>query len=214
MSATPRLVFATRNAGKVAELRQLLAVFAIEVVSLAELEMAVPEVVEDGETFTANAIKKARTVSLATGLPALADASGLEVAALSGAPGVYSARFAGEHASAEDNNDKLVHAMAAVPDDERGARFRSVLALVDVNGMLADNAITTDGTCEGLITRERRGTGGFGYDPLFYSPELGVSFAEADAEAKNRVSHRGRAMVRMKPHIARYFQLANGTDSG
>lgn len=207
-------MFATRNAGKIVELRELLSAFDIEVLGVADVREPVPEVIEDGETFAANAIKKARSVSRATGLPALADDSGLEVDALGGAPGVFSARYAGAAASDDDNNRKLLAALRDVPDAERGARFRSVLAFADVTGALGDDVITSDGTCEGWIVRSGRGTGGFGYDPLFFCPELGVTFAEADVGAKNGVSHRARAMLTMKPRLMRYFQLASASVSG
>lgn len=210
--AAPTLVFATRNRGKVIELRALLADTGIAVRSLAELEATrterLPEVVEDGETFAANAIKKARAISAATGMPALADDSGLEVDALGGAPGVYSARYAGEHASDADNNDKLILALADVPDERRRARFRSVLAFVDSGGAPTGEAITTSGTCEGRILHAPRGAGGFGYDPLFFCDEARAAFAELDLDTKNGLSHRARAMTAMKPQLVQYFQLA------
>lgn len=205
MSTPIVLVFATRNAGKVAELRELTAGLPIEVRSLDGLD--VPEVVEDGDTFEANASKKAREVSAATGLPALADDSGLEVDALGGAPGVWSARYAGDDASDEDNNDKLLEAMAAVEPEDRTARFRSTLALADVGGELGDGVILARGACEGRILTERQGDGGFGYDPLFFSPELGKTFAEAGVGSKNQLSHRARAMQELLPKLKHYFHL-------
>jgi XTP/dITP diphosphohydrolase len=213
----PSLVFATRNQGKLVELRQLLADLDLEVWSLDELEKdgsTVPEVSEDGDTFEANAGKKAVAVSRATGLPALADDSGLEVDALGGAPGVRSARFAGPEASDQANNARLLHVLRDVPDDRRSARFRSVLALADTAGPLGHGLITTAGVCEGRILLSPRGTGGFGYDPLFLVPELGATFAELGVGTKNDRSHRARAMAAMKPHIVRYFHLANAGGSG
>ncbi len=195
-------MFATRNRGKLAELRALLAGLELEVLSLDEVD--VPEVEETGDSFEANAVKKAREVSAALGLPALADDSGLEVDALDGAPGVRSARYAGEQCDDEANNDKLLAALAEVPGDRRTARFRSVLAFAD-----GDEVLTADGACEGVVLRERRGTGGFGYDPLFYVPELGATFAELGVGTKNDRSHRAVAMRAMKPLLIRYFQLAN-----
>ena len=195
------LVFATRNRGKLVELRELLP--GIDVRSLDDVH--VPEVVEDKDTFVGNATKKAREVSAATGLPALADDSGLEVDALGGAPGVYSARYAGEGHNDAANNAKLLAALAGVPADKRTARFRSVLALADVTGALGNEVITADGTCEGTILDAARGTGGFGYDPLFYSPELGMTFAEAGVGPKNDLSHRARAMKAMKPRLLEYL---------
>jgi XTP/dITP diphosphohydrolase len=198
------VVFATRNPGKLAELRELVADLDVDVLSLDEIEREVPEVPEDGDTFEANAIKKARVVSAAARMPALADDSGLEVDALGGAPGVHSARYAGAHGDDDANNDKLLAAMAGVPDGRRTARFRSVCAFAD-----GDRVLTADGACEGVILRERRGTGGFGYDPLFYVPELGATFAELGVGGKHGRSHRARAMKALKPLLIEYFQLAN-----
>jgi XTP/dITP diphosphohydrolase len=202
------LVFATRNKGKLVELRDLLP--GLEVLSIDEaatrLGVTIDEVVEDADTFVGNASKKAREVSRATGLPALADDSGLEVDALGGAPGVYSARYAGEPHSDAANNAKLIGALAGVPAEKRTARFRAVLALADVTGPLGDRVITADGACEGLILDEARGTGGFGYDPLFFSPELGKTFAEAGVGTKSELSHRARAMKAMKPQLLAYLQ--------
>ncbi len=210
----PTLLFATRNRGKVVELRQLLADLEIEVISLTDLPQEVPEVVEDGDTFAANAGKKAREVSMATLLPALADDSGLVVDALGGLPGVKSARYAGPNAADADNNAKLLKELAGVPESRRSARFRSVLAFADTAGPLGADLITARGECEGLILTEPRGTGGFGYDPLFFVPELGVTFAELGVGTKNDLSHRARAMAAIKPRIAAYFQLANSRGSG
>ncbi|HTE55858.1 MAG TPA: RdgB/HAM1 family non-canonical purine NTP pyrophosphatase [Kofleriaceae bacterium] len=203
-----RLVFATRNQGKLTELRELLADLggAIEVTSAIELDL--PEVIEDADTFAGNAAKKARSASIATGLPALADDSGLEVDALGGAPGVISARFAGPEQDDRRNNDKLLAALAGIPRERRTARFRSALALADTAGPLGDRVLSSDGVCEGVILDEPRGTGGFGYDPLFFAPELGCSFAEAGVGPKNHLSHRARAMRAMRAQILEYFRLA------
>lgn len=205
---TRPLVFATRNKGKLVELRELLpgmSVLSIDEAA-ARLGITIPDVVEDAETFAGNASKKAREVSRATGFPALADDSGLEVDALGGAPGVYSARYAGEPHDDGKNNDKLLGALAGVAADRRTARFRAVLALADVAGPLGDRVITADGACEGVILDAPRGTGGFGYDPLFYSPELGKTFAEAGVGSKSELSHRARAMKAMKPRLLEYLQ--------
>ena len=212
-----RLVFATRNRGKVVELRQLLDDVALDVLSLDDVEKSgviVPEVIEDGSTFEANAAKKARSVSRATQLPALADDSGLEVDALDGAPGVHSARYAGPGASDQDNNTKLIAALRDVPDSERSARFHSCLVLADVAGPLGSGLIIASGVCEGQILVEPRGSGGFGYDPLFYCPELGATFAEAGVGSKNDLSHRARAMAALKPQLFEYFRLAKSERSG
>ncbi len=202
------LVFATRNKGKLVELRELLP--GVDVLSIdeaaARLGITIPEVVEDAETFVGNASKKAREVSAATKLPALADDSGLEVDALGGAPGVYSARYAGEPHDDARNNAKLLEALAGVEAELRTARFRAALALADVTGPLRDQVITADGACEGVILDAPRGTGGFGYDPLFYSPELGKTFAEAGVGSKSELSHRARAMQAMKPRLLAYLQ--------
>lgn len=208
-----RLVFATRNPGKVAELRQLLAdLEGLEVIAAGDLDL--PDVVEDAETFAGNAIKKAREVSRVTGLPALADDSGLEVDALDGAPGVWSARYAGEPSDDRKNNDKLLRELGGVAPERRTARFRSVLALADVRGRLGAEVLTAEGACEGRILEAPRGTGGFGYDPLFFAPELGVTFAEAGVGPKNDLSHRARAMRAMKPLLREYFRLAKPGASG
>lgn len=201
------LVFATRNKGKLVELRQLLAGF--DVIGIDEatqrIGRAIPEVVEDADTFSGNAIKKAREVSQATGLPALADDSGLEVDALGGEPGVWSARYAGEGAGDAANNAKLLTALAGVPSEKRTARFRCSLALADVSGPLGARTITADGVCEGVILDEPRGTGGFGYDPLFLFPELGKTFAELGVGTKGDLSHRARAMQAIKPELVAYL---------
>ncbi len=208
------LVFATRNKGKLVELRQLLP--GVEVLSVDEAAQRIgrdiPDVVEDAATFAGNAIKKAREVSAITGLPALADDSGLEVDALDGAPGVYSARYAGVSGGGTDaaNNTKLLAALADVPDDKRTARFRCVLALADVAGPLGAETITSDGVVEGRILDAPRGTGGFGYDPLFLFPERGQTFAELGVATKGDLSHRARAMQAIKPKLLAYVQQAGG----
>ena len=209
---TRPLVFATRNQGKLVELRQLLA--GVDVLSIDEAEaklgVTIPEVVEDADTFAGNAAKKAREVSDATRLPALADDSGLEVDALGGAPGVLSARYAGGKGDAA-NNTKLLDALLAVPPEKRTARFRACLALADVHGPLGDEIITADGVCEGVILDAPRGSGGFGYDPLFYSPELAMTFAEAGVGPKGQLSHRARAMRAIAPRLLDYLAGRGGS---
>ena len=203
------LVFATRNQGKLVELRQLLP--DVDVIDIAEaarrLGRDIPDVVEDRDTFVGNAAKKAREVSEITGLPALADDSGLEVDALDGAPGVYSARYAGVggHGADAANNAKLLAALAGVPAAQRTARFRASLVLADVTGPLGDDTITADGVCEGVILDAPRGTGGFGYDPLFLFPERGQTFAELGVGTKGDLSHRARAMRAIKPRLVAYL---------
>ena len=200
---TRPLVFATRNQGKLVELRELLA--GVQVLSIDEVDKTLPEVVEDADPCLGNAATKAREVSVATGLPALADDSGLEVDALGGAPGVLSARYAGAGHDDAANNAKLLAALTGVAGDRRTARFRAALALADVDGALGDRVITADGACEGVILTGPRGTGGFGYDPLFFAPELGMTFAEAGVGSKSQLSHRARAMAAMKPQLVSYL---------
>jgi XTP/dITP diphosphohydrolase len=206
------LVFATRNPGKLVELRELLA--GVDVIGIAEaiagLGHDIPEVVEDADTFAGNAIKKAREVSAATGLPALADDSGLEVDALAGTPGVWSARYAGPGASDAANNAKLIDALCGVPAERRTARFRAVLALADVAGPLGTDTITAEGTCEGIVLDAPRGSTGFGYDPLFLVPSVGQTFAELGLAAKGELSHRALAMQAIKPKLLAYLQQFTG----
>ena len=184
-----RLVLATRNPGKVAELRALLADLPVELVSTAEIP-GVPEVEEDAPTLEGNARKKAEALHRHTGLPALADDTGLEVDALGGAPGVHSARFAGSDADDAANRTRLLRDLGGAA--ERRARFRTVLAFAGTDGEVR----YFEGLCEGRIIDAERGEGGFGYDPLFV-PDDGpgdLTFAQMPAEAKNRVSHRGAAL--------------------
>ncbi len=204
---TRPLVFATRNQGKLVELRQLLPDIAVLSVdeAAARIGREIPDVVEDADTFVGNATKKAREVSAITGLPALADDSGLEVDALAGAPGVFSARYAGAGASDAANNAKLLVALTGVPPERRTARFRACLALADVTGSLGANVITAEGTAEGVILDEPRGSGGFGYDPLFLFPERGQTFAELGVGTKGDLSHRAKAMRAIKPRLLAYL---------
>lgn len=186
-----KLIVATGNRGKLREIREILE--GTEVLGLHDLALDV-EIVEDGDTFTANAQKKAETICKLMHLPVLADDSGLEVDALDGRPGVYSARFAGEHASDADNIAKLLRELDAVPQERRGARFVCVMCLAMPDGSLH----TTRGEVKGEILRETHGENGFGYDPLFYVKEYNKTFAELSAEEKNAISHRGKALLRMK----------------
>ncbi len=189
MRKEQQIVLATRNRGKVAEFNRLFAPLQWNVVSLSEFPEA-PEVVEDGETFAANAIKKALTIANYTGMTAIADDSGLEVDALNGAPGVYSARYAGEGATDEANWRKLLDALADTPMEKRTARFRCTLAYVEPG----QEPILASGACEGVILREPAGSGGFGYDPVFYLPTRLCTMAQLPADVKNQISHRGAAM--------------------
>jgi len=187
------LVLATRNRHKGEELAVLLRDLGIRIRTLDEFPN-VPDVVEDGATCEANAIKKAKAIARATGLPAVADDTGLEVDALGGRPGVYAARYAGEAATYEDNCRKLLRELAAVPQKQRSARFLTVAAIA----MPAGNVQVTHGMLEGLITEAPTGNRGFGYDPVFLVPELGKTLAELTAEEKNRVSHRAKAFMQAK----------------
>ena len=182
------LVLASGNKGKLAEFQRLLEGLDVQIHSMKEYP-EIGEIVEDGSTFAENALIKARAVCKATGKPAMADDSGLAVDALNGAPGIYSARFAGEQRSDADNNAKVLQLLEGVEDSKRTARFFCVIAIVLPDG----REYTAEGTCEGTILRALRGEGGFGYDPLFYVESLDKTFAELTMEEKNRISHRGHA---------------------
>lgn len=184
-----KVVLATRNEGKVREMNRLFAELDWEVVSVGEFPDA-PEVVEDGETFEANAVKKAKTIAEFLQLPAIGDDSGLEVDALHGEPGVYSARFAGEDATDEENYRKLLDKLSDVPLEKRTARFRCTLAFVEPG----KSPVIATGACEGVIAHTPAGTNGFGYDPVFFLPERLKHMAEISPEEKNQISHRAHAM--------------------
>ncbi len=185
------LVLATGNAGKISEFEVLCSDFNIEIKSLKDFG-PVPPVEEDGKTFEDNAVKKARHTARVLGFPALADDSGLMVKALDGAPGVYSARYAGEEASDEANNAKLLKAMEG--KENREASFMCVIAIAVPWGP----ALIYEGSCDGLITKEPMGDQGFGYDPLFFYPPLNRTFAGISPKEKNRISHRGKAIAELK----------------
>lgn len=196
----PKLVLASKNKGKLRELQELLKGTGWEPVSLEEYPEA-PPVDEDGDTFEGNAVKKAKSAAEFTGAWSLADDSGLEVDALNGAPGVHSARFAGEHGDDWANNQKLLAVMAEIHAPLRTARFRSVVALASPTGKIQ----TTEGACEGSIGFEPVGDGGFGYDPLFLLPG-GKTMAQLSESEKNRTSHRGQAMERMRDTLVQIAQ--------
>ncbi len=191
-----KLLVATSNQGKLVELRQLLASVDVDVVGLDQLDSP-PEVEEDGETFKDNAIKKALTLARFSGQLTLADDSGLCVDMLDGAPGVFSARYAGEQGDDKANNVKLVKALQHIPLNQRKAHFYCCIALAWPDGRCS----TVEGQVDGLIVDQQRGTHGFGYDPLFLVPEYGKTMAELPAEIKNRISHRGRALQQLLPLI-------------
>lgn len=189
-----KIILATQNKGKIRELQELLVDENIEVLSLLDIKDW-EDVEENGETFAENAALKANAAVKKTGLTALADDSGLEVDALDGAPGVYSARFAGEPKDDERNNDKLLQLLESVPDDRRQARFRCALVVATPEG----EEFLTEGTVEGQIMRERRGSDGFGYDPLFFVPEYARTMAELSLAEKNKLSHRAQAFRKAIP---------------
>jgi len=190
-----KLCIATGNLGKQAEFRELLADWAGEIVFPQELGLTL-EVQEDGNSYAEIAALKARAYAGASGLPCLADDSGLEVDALDGAPGLHTARYAGPGASDVDRWKKLLEALAETPEGQRGARFRCAVALARPGQAQAE---TAEGTCEGRIAFAPRGAEGFGYDPVFYLPEYGCTMAELPPEIKNQISHRARALQAARP---------------
>ncbi len=185
------LVIATRNNGKTSEIRTLLKGFPIKIKNLDDFG-PIPPVVEDGVTFEENAYKKASFTARVIGLPALADDSGLCVNALDGAPGVFSARYAGENATDTERYEMLLREMDGKPD--RKAAFECVLSIAVPSG----SALTYEASCEGLIAQEPKGGAGFGYDPVFYYPHLDKTFAELSPDEKNEVSHRGKAFKELR----------------
>ena len=188
------IVLATNNRNKVKEIKKLLKNSPVDIKCLSDYG-PLPEVIEDKDTFEENAYKKAYHYARVLGLPCLADDSGLVVEALNGRPGVYSARFAGENATDLDKCDKLLKEMQG--KENRKAKFECVLSLATPGGP----ALTWEGSCEGIITTERHGESGFGYDPVFYFPEFGKTFAEVSMDEKNKVSHRGRALQEFAAEI-------------
>ena len=187
------LVLATRNRHKIEELVALLSGLGITIHTLDEFPDA-PNVVEDGGTCEANAVKKARAIAEFTGLPAVADDTGLEVDALDGRPGVYAARYAGEGATYEDNCRKLLQELSGVPHERRTARFLTVAAIALPSGEVR----VAQGTLAGVIAEEASGTLGFGYDPVFCIPALGKTLAQMSADQKNTISHRANAFLKMR----------------
>lgn len=192
MKAGMRIVAATHNQHKLKELRELGKDLGIQILSQEEAGLSDIDVIEDGDTFDANSRKKAEEIMKASGLSAIADDSGLVIEALGGAPGVYSARFAGEDATDARNNEKLLALMKGVKD--RQARFVSVITLVYASGRV----LSARGECPGTLTEEERGSGGFGYDPLFMPDGFDKTFGELTDEQKNTVSHRAKAMAHLR----------------
>lgn len=196
------IVLATNNKGKVKEFQSILKDFSVEIRSLADFG-PIPDVVEDGETFDDNAYKKAHHVARVLGLPAIADDSGLVVNALGGKPGVHSARYSGENATDDENIDKLLHEMKDVKD--RSAYFQCVLSIAVPSGP----ALTYEGRCDGVIIHERRGSSGFGYDPVFLYEDFNQTFAEIPSDKKNSISHRGRALAEVKEEADKIIKWLN-----
>lgn len=192
-----KLVLASSNPGKLVELRELLADTGIELV--AQSDLGVEDAEETASTFVENALLKARHACAITGLPALADDSGICVDALGGAPGLYSARYSGVHGDAQANIDKLLLAMKDVPEGRRAAHFYAVIVLLRHPG--DPQPIIAEGVWPGRIIDQRRGTGGFGYNPVFLDPDYGLTAAEMDTELKNRLSHRGRALAALREKL-------------
>ena len=183
-----KFVFASHNKGKIQEVQEILAPFGIEIEPMPE---DFPEIEENGESFEENAMIKARAVSKALSLPAIADDSGLVVDALDGFPGIHSARWAGPEANDHDRNQLLLEKLLSVPEEQRGAQFVCVAACVFPDG----RELAVPGQCRGTILGEEHGSGGFGYDPIFCVPEYGCTFGELASDVKNSISHRARAFT-------------------
>jgi len=196
------VIIATRNKGKIREIREALKGLGLRIYGLNDFSDA-PEIEEDGKSFTENALKKARFYSKHFGKLAIADDSGLEVDSLKGQPGVHSARYAGERASGQENNQKLLREMQDVPISKRGARFKCIIAVVSPDGREA----FAEGACKGRIGFKEKGKKGFGYDPLFILPNDGKTMAELSLEAKNKISHRGKALRKIKKIIKTFGPL-------
>lgn len=191
-----RIIFATGNQGKMKEIKMILGDMDVEVLSLKEAGIEA-DIVEDGATFEENAVIKAKTIMEMTGDIVLADDSGLEIDYLNKEPGIYSARYMGEDTSYDIKNNNLIGRLNGVPDEERTARFVCVIAAAFPNG----DILTTEGTIEGMIGYEIKGSNGFGYDPIFYLPQHQCTTAELDMELKNELSHRGKALRAMKEEL-------------
>ena len=203
-----KMILATHNRDKCAEMTAILGEFSIELLSLDDFP-DIDEIVEDGNTLEENALIKARTVYKMTNLPSWADDTGLEVDALNGEPGIYSARYAGENCSYSDNVNKLLKNMEKISGKKRTARFQTAIAFIGDNMELV-----SEGIVEGKITTEPKGVGGFGYDPVFYVSEQGKTYSEMNMTEKNQISHRGRAIQNMiillqyrLPHI--FYKMEN-----
>ena len=195
-----KIVLATGNPGKVREIRRILGELGVEVVP--QTDLGVSDADETGTSFVENALIKARHASLMTGLPAIADDSGLVVDALDGRPGVYSARYSGADATDDSNIDKLLVELRGVPDEKRTAAFHCWAVYVSTDG---STSLVAEGRWEGRILTQRRGAGGFGYDPVFFDPECGRTAAELGPEIKNARSHRGQALVALAGMLREHY---------
>lgn len=196
------IIFATGNEGKMKEVRKILTDLPVEVISMKEAGVSV-DIVEDGETFEENAVIKAKAIMELTGKVVLADDSGLEIDYLNKEPGIYSARYMGEETSYRIKNGNLIHRLEGVPDEERTARFVCVIAAAFPDGTI----LTSEGTIEGMIGYDIKGTNGFGYDPIFFVPELGCTTAELSDEKKNEISHRGKALRKMAAELKERVEM-------
>jgi len=195
-----KIVIATHNKDKLKELKKGFSDLGVKLLDLSSFP-EIGEIIEDGETLRENAYIKAKTVFDLTGLPAVADDTGLEVDYLDGEPGVYTARFAGENCTYEDNVNKLLKVMKNVPFDKRGAKFKTSMVFIDKN-----KELFSDGIVKGIISEKIKGLAGFGYDPLFYVPEEGKTFAEMSIEKKNIISHRGLAVKNLIVKLHTYIK--------
>ena len=203
-----KLVVATRNKGKIAEIKRLVSDLSqVELVFLDDFQN-LPDIAETGKTFKENALIKAKEIASFTGHWALADDSGLVVDYLQGAPGVYSARFSGEKATDEQNNAKLLSLLKNVPWEKRQAKFVCVIAICNPKGQ----CYTLEAECKGYIALEPKGTHGFGYDPVFFVPAYGKTMAELEPEIKNQISHRAMALKRLKPLLRQMLKKSGDLD--
>jgi XTP/dITP diphosphohydrolase len=193
------VIFATKNLGKIREIRRALKGLWLQIYALDDFPN-VPEIKEDGKSYTENALKKARFCSKYFGKLTIADDSGLEVDTMNGLPGIYSARYAGEKASNRENNQKLLSEMKGIPLSKRGARFKCAIAIVSPDGREA----VAEGSCKGRVGFREVGKRGFGYDPLFILPQYGKTMAQLTIEEKNRVSHRGKALRKLRRVISKF----------
>jgi len=194
------VVIATRNSGKLREIRAILAPLELKILSLRDFP-EIPEIIEDGQTFEENAVKKAAAVARQTGRMAIADDSGLAVDALQGRPGVFSSRYAGERATDAERYQKLLKEMTGTPQGKRGASFICAIAVASPKGKTE----SVEGQCRGEIAFAPKGSHGFGYDPVFYLPERGKTMAELEPEVKNRISHRAQALEKLKQVLPNFL---------